>query len=330
MNTLRPLSLIGFLLILLASISYAALSDSRELSLYGTRAIGMGGAYLSVAEGPESVFMNPANIPSGTDTTITIEQGQAVLLPFYTFAVENPFKFQNIKAGAVISQAGDFDRTVINSETAIPEKIGSFGYTHNSFFISSTQPVLDGVNLAVWGNTTLETLSTQNAFSAGLHLSTYSAFEIYGLKSAWALSVKNILATPVTWSSGYKDTLPTIFSAGINTIWDDQFRVASDLIYTPGFGWAYHSGCEWWIYGRNHEKDTMTLRFGLKNGDLTLGAGMTMEAITLNYAFIQSKLSFLEPEHRLSFNWTFSEPAPPEEKPAPQSLFQEWEKKYRD
>jgi hypothetical protein len=312
------------------TVAEAATKDTRDIAVYGTRTIGMGGAFVGVANGPEAVFTNPAGIPSSSYTSFSLEQGKSIALPFYSLAIENPFEWKNSRFGYVFSQSGGFDRTILNSETSVPERIGSFGYTLHSLFWSNSAALAGPFSAALWWNATYESLATQNAVSGGLHLGLYAPFEAIGAQWGWGVQAKNLLATPVMWSTGYRDSLPQTFSMGLSSVWMSQLRIAADINYTPTFGYAYASGAEWWVSGREHEINAMALRVGLNNGSFTAGVGIYMQQLSFNYAYIQSQYVVIEPQHRFAVGWAFlPDVQKTEMRFSPPSLFKEWEASHR-
>jgi|GEM_PF-6611854 len=282
----------------------------------GVRAVGMGGSSVANPEGSESIFYNWATPATFESLSFKLEQGQKLGVPFYSFGIEKPFQISPLKLGFVASSISGFQETQVNSD-GLPEINGrTFGSSLYSFF-GSWQGSFYDFNLGILGQSTFESLATQNASAFSIGLAAQKNFEWQNTPIAIGLNIKNALTTPYKWSTGHSDTLSPIYTFGVSTVLlDKKLQLNTDFQFENGFPLRYFWGAEYWLTGNKNIANSFAARAGLRNGDFTLGLGMLMNGALFDYAYVLPQQSFAEVEHRFSFGWNFYtfQPNPIEEK----------------
>ncbi len=108
-------------LVLVAAIPMASTAQ-QTFEVVGSRALGMGGAFVAVADDPTAVFWNPAGLASGQPAGATIEwvrfrngdrKGAAAAGPWQRSA-----KFVSLGTWPIGLSYADFDETVLVADTA--------------------------------------------------------------------------------------------------------------------------------------------------------------------------------------------------------------------
>ena len=314
-RSIRAVFIFAFAVVFIACGSaYALTADPMDISV-GARGMGMGDAYVGVAENAETIFVNPAGLGDISSLKLT---------SMYT-SLFDEVNYTVISGAYPISDdLGTIGAGVISQATGnIPlyDNLGTFkgngSYGENVLFVSQ------GVNLGktlipsakdVYGGYTVKYVSNSasgkgttdlsgSGFSADLGL----LYKPKGYMS-YGLSLQNILAGTMDYANGENDTIDSAMKLGAKASLmgdasdggalyqsDANLDLAMDVDMgirgeVPG---TLHAGVEYQPQlGANINK-MLTLRAGVNqipapNGNisnLTLGLGFDYQGFEFNYAY---------------------------------------------
>ena len=292
-------------LTLSTTLTWAAIEFNSQK--FGVRALGMGGAYTAIAQGPDAVFYNGAVRPQTEFTTLSIESGAHLGVSFYTLAAENPFSLSWLRLGLMSTGIDGFQESVVNANTQ-PELTGNtFAYGLQSLYCS-VQTSWMALDIALHGNVVLETLNGASSKSLSMGISGFYVFQNSPVPLQMGVSFKNFLSTGQLWSTGHQDPIDPILTTGIKTtLLENKLTSALDFEIDPHYI-RYFWGTEYLLMADPLQETAYFIRGGVRNSDLTLGLGIQLAFIELNYAYVQPHDSFEEVEHRLSVCWQFRPP----------------------
>jgi hypothetical protein len=291
----------------------------------GARALGMGGAFVAVADDATAPYWNPAGMPS-------VERAAFSAMHSYTFnglaaydsvyGAYNLGRYGAVGGGLLMFVVDDMPITGWddpNSPTRRPVLEGYADSGDYAFYGSYGRQVLPKLNLGASG-----------IFIMGRHL---GDFEEDGDSSGQALDVaakagpfgpftfglnaQNIYSN-LKWDTGTKETIPTNVKVGgayrhAVPNWDSEFTLAADCnVKFAGYDFAsqlaagnasfdFCGGGEWWY------RRTVALRLGSERSALAGGVGLAVRALGstfgIDYAFLSD--TGLESSHRASANVAF-------------------------
>ncbi len=295
--------------------AYALTADPMDLSV-GARAMGMGSAYVGVAQNAETVFINPAGL--GEVSSLKLTSMYTSLLDEVNYTVISG-------AYPISDDLGSVGVGVISQATgSIPlyniygTSEGNGSYGENVFFVS--QGVNLGKNLIpsakdVYGGYTIKYITNSASGKGGASdLSGSGVAADLGLLykpkgyMSYGLSLQNIIAGAMTYPDGEDDTIDSAMKIGaeaalmgdasdggalyqsdanLNLAMDCDMGIRGEV---PG---TLHVGVEYQPQlGANINK-MLTLRAGVNQipapdgnlSNITLGLGFNYQGIEFNYAY---------------------------------------------
>lgn len=284
----------------------------------GARALGMGSAFVAVADDSTAAFWNPAGLamlkkPEATfmhaDLTLdrdynffnyahplTSSDGRdrgVVALSHIRFGVdsipETRMATERVDGKAL---QGDEPATRVDGRYAEGENVFVFSYfsdTEKSTFGSYAKKIGN----RIYGGVNLKYLShdlfTNSASAWGLDLG--FLYE-YSDKTIFGLSVRD-LGGNMKWDteSGHRDTIPTTTTFGIAHTASEKLLLALDVNRVQDMNPKLFLGGEYWI------EEYAALRIGSHDSDLTLGASFMLDTWRFDYSFSDELLG---DAHRIS------------------------------
>lgn len=297
---MRLLSL--FLLVLLSG-NLVAFPEFTYNQL-GSRASGMGGAYVGVAQYSESVFYNWAAPPVVEDTNIKLDHGRILETPYYTFSAENIPYFPWLRVGYLYYSVNDIPRTEINDKLQ-PEVSGdAFSNDAHSVYLSTRVPTRF-MDFGFRFNSFFEQLYSESASSMSLDLALYKAFELFDLPMTFGATWKNAVYSDVVWSTGHQDELYPIYNIGGSIkLFDEQLLLAGELQQDIDPLQVY-LGAEHWVNGSEDDISALALRAGFMDRDFSLGIGLHLDGYILDYSVIQPHATYEELGYRFGITKRF-------------------------
>lgn len=302
-------------LLLSCSFAYALTADPMDMSV-GARSMGMGSAYVAVAEDAETVFVNPAGL--GTISSLKLGSMYTSLLDDVNYTVISGAYPMDNNTGTIGAGIVNQTTTSIPLYTAggTPEGNGSYG--SNIFFISHgfslSKTVLPSIS-DLYGGYTLKYFAksasgtdtsdmTGSGFAADLGL----LYKPKGFMS-YGLSLQNILAGTMSYANGQEDPIDSAMKVGAKasilgdatdggSLYQSDSKVNVAMDYDIGIrgqvpGTA-HMGVEYQPQvGVNYIDNILTLRAGVNQvptptgniSNITMGVGINYQGVEFNYAY---------------------------------------------
>jgi hypothetical protein len=320
-SALVLLSLLFTVCIIAASSSYAITADPMDLSV-GARSMGMGKAYVGVAEDSETVFVNPAGL--GAINTIKMGSMYTSLLDDLNYTViSGVYPLDN--------ESGTLGAGFINqSTTGIPlyniygtPEAGSDGtYGSQVVFIGYgfdvSRKFLPGIQ-GIYGGTTFKYFmtsatgtNTSGMNGQGFSLDMALLYKPKGSFMSYGLNFQNLLSGSMAYQNGYSEPIASAMKLGtkiaiLGDIMDGTSLYQSDskldvaVDYDMGLGYKIpgtaHIGVEYKPQvGVGYIDRILTLRAGVNQvaapegniNNLTAGVGIDYQGMQFNYAYSPS------------------------------------------
>jgi len=279
------------------------MSDPMSIGM-GARAIGMGRAYVGVAEDGEALFVNPAGIAQSVNPKISSMYTSLMGdVSYLVFAGVYPLGEKSaLGAGIVNSSTGNIPLTNVNGSGAGDAQWGETvvflsGATHlNSLalFRNLKKDILIGGNLKYFssggtGSNDVGNLSDASGSGYSMDLGVLvpaTRFLTLGL------NCQNLLASQISRGTGTNDTITTTYKIGgklcllgredqaFSTHANRRLYLVTDYdIASDGLGNTLHAGLEFWPVSN------FALRGGMDGDNLTAGIGVRLGGIEFNYAY---------------------------------------------
>lgn len=302
-----------FCVLVLTSSALAGKYAAEFLSVgAGGRALGMGGAFVAVADDASAAYWNPAGLVSLEHRELHVMHAARfsgmvqsdvaqLVLPSQTYALAASYIRMGIDDIPYTSKLDPNGRPVIDRYVSDTEQAAmlSFASRRGNLAWGAT---LKGIRQSVGDNTSL-------GFGVDLGL-------LYRPNSQWSLgaSVQDISGTYIYWDTGHRDVKAPnllwgaayqksflflrssiLLSVQHNIRFEGNSEYSSFNIGTFGNS-DVHAGAEYTIF------DSVAFRVGWYGSDLTAGAGLSFKMLRLDYAFMTYDLGNA---HRISLSVEF-------------------------
>lgn len=297
----------------------------------GARALGMGGAYVALANDGSAVYWNPAGLTNMNKLHLTFSHS-----PMFKGVAQHNFANVSLKIASQTNlafswirfevddiprfgplQGSQFDRIRNPGLRSTGEAEGFFGDTEQAFLFSvgrgfdfdlaiggGLSPIIVPARISVGVNFKYIRQALDEAVGSGQGIDLGMLIEFQNRafgsvpqrKFSIGLAVKDIFDTTITWNTATKqrDTLPLNASIG--------FAYSEGLPWLGGrltltfhrdrrFGALANWGGEYSVH------DFLAIRTGLQDGRFTAGAGIRVYKLQVDYAFVGNDLGNT---HRIS------------------------------
>jgi hypothetical protein len=312
MLKISVLSLFLFLLV----CSPATLAESGDGGYAGTflqlglgaRAMGMGGAFVAVADDATGGFFNPAGLVQITRPTMGVFYRKMTLDRRLSYLVFNqPIRDEATIALAWIN-AGVGDVVGRDRDGYITEDISNY---ENAVQLFLGRKIIEQFSVGLEIDYIQFNLANINAYGVGFGV---SAMGRPMPKLRLGLSVKN-LGMRYSWASGeywqqygllgssVKEEFPFTVRAGASyLLLEDRILISSDFEKNDKQGSRIHLGAEGWAL------ENVAGRIGYNRGSLTFGVGLRQKihsyVLGFDYAFIASRVDD-DADHLISLQFEF-------------------------
>jgi hypothetical protein len=286
---------IGFALIIAAwlliiPVSASQILDPTDIGV-GARPLGMGKAFIGIADDGSAIFTNPAGLSQNKALTVISMAGSLMTeVPYTVIGVSYPALNGNIAIGYVGLSVSGINETVLVNGT--PEITGAQGNYTNSAINLSYAKELKNVNNGIIKSPDVGV--TLKIINQGLSGGSFgggggTGFDLdLGARSKLTedltagLLIKNIIP-----GNNFKsDEIPMSIVGGIAKKFNKlNLLTAMDAEFSRGI--LFHAGCEW------NPIRVLKLRFGLDQKpdagstitNLAAGLGITFGGFTFDYAY---------------------------------------------
>ena len=260
-------------------------NEFMELGV-GARALGMGNAFVGIADDITALYWNPAGLAQLKSSEVFFMHSA----DFDTFVTTNTaiaiYPFPKYTLGIALYWTGGSDIPLTDStESGVIDTgwVSASDYIAYLSYARSFAAVNIGVNLkGIYRNWTIA-----SAYGFETDLGILSTFK--GVK--FGLNLVNQLGTPIYWSDtlGIKDKVPLLIKSGVSI--GKEFSIGKINIsmgfdtspekrvaqFTEIHTDAYFGAEYWW-------KERFALRMGCDKGDFSTGCGLIYKSIKLDYA----------------------------------------------
>jgi len=307
---MKKITAVSMILLFLSGAALSATAVTEDISKIGmgARPIGMGRAYVSVANDVNSIFINPAGLGQinkwqFTSMYTSLFEGD---LNYVVLGASSPFAFGKVGIGFVSTGSGQ----IISPSTS---GMTFFDYYDRLLILSyaKSDPIMIGENRLSAG---FNIKYFQKGFSDTVQ-NTGQGFDMdLGLKYmtptglSLGVNAMNFLPTSIVWSSGANDSIPATLKIGAsNKYLDNKLMLSVDADIPAGRNvpTPLHAGCEYYA------NEYLTLRAGIDQSisaasalstNLTAGVGLTLRKITFDYAYHPYSENGLSPAHFMSLS----------------------------
>jgi hypothetical protein len=274
----------------------------------GARALGMGGAFVAVADDGTTTYWSPGGLPSLKSKEISFMYCQQFKSLVQTNFIS--YVYPKSKWGAFgiswlrlgvddIPKTGYLDANQNNMQDfddkndngvkdpgemylEHPIQVGTFDDIEEGFFLTYGANLSDkfsaGLNVKY-----IRQLLAQNS-STGIGLDIGGIYEVFKDFKV-GFNVQDVTKTKLKWDSASKheDVIPLSFKFG--SAYTKEISALKSLMTVSWsldtkYGTEMHYGLEWWI------ANILALRFGLNNGEMSVGTGLRLATFQVDYAFI--------------------------------------------
>lgn len=335
MKVLIKIKSIVLILLLSYSISFSQGSGNKYAGEFlsigvGGRPLGMGGAFVAVANDVTAGYWNPALLTKMNYPQFSLMHDARFnnLLNYNYGAIALPFgKNATVGLSVIMMGVDDIPNTTnalidLNGngildpgERLDPNKITTFNSTDLAFYFSYAKKHSDELSYGANFKVIRRNIADESAWGFGFDVGlSYIAFE----KILLGVNLQDITTTYLTWSTGKKEVItPTAkigtgymfeFMKGVFTPaidFDVRFenrRSASNANLGP-VSFDMHAGLEYSF------QSLFSVRVGYNElGNLTLGAGIKLPKINIDYSFAKfDGDENLGNTHRISLVFTLEE-----------------------
>jgi outer membrane protein OmpA-like peptidoglycan-associated protein len=269
----------------------------------GARALGMGGAFVGVANDLTAGYWNPAGLPwtSGWQVGGMFSSGMEVDRKYNQIGAS-----YNADWGAVGFNWLNAGMTDINNRDAGGRDLGTFDFTDNAFMFSFGKK-FDIASLGISGKYLRESnggaLAGQDDGTNGYGIDLGFGLQLTD-QIRFGAAVQDI-AGRLGSTDGVQD-IPTNLRLGL-AVWPIRYLTAAfDVEKTQDTDdYAFHIGGE---YRVPLAKDlSAAVRIGDNDGNFAAGFGMRFNMVEADYAYVNDKQAFMNENHRFSVALKFGQ-----------------------
>jgi len=189
---------------------------------------------------------------------------------------DDPVLTGDVVAGNVVNNA--------NRATAPVQIFSYFEDSESYFSLSVARKFGKKISLGTSLKLFEQSLFTADADGLGLDLGVQYQ---HSDRAAFGLSVKN-MGADLDWSTGRKDNIPMVVTAGTAVKLKSGITVAADVVKREGETMGVRVGTEKWFH------DRYGIRVGNNEGEFTLGASAKLKDWNLDYAYNDEDLGSVQ------------------------------------
>ena len=303
-------SIIWASLLLFTESTYAQKYSSEFLSIgVGARALGMGGAYVAIANDGAAVYYNPAGLTQLENKEISFMHASRfsglVQVNFIGFALPdkngNAFGISYFRMGIDdiprSTKLDQFNRPIIEGYMQDTEHALFLSFGHrltNKFFIGGNLKTIRqtiGSNSSMGFGFDLGTLYRfSNSFSVGMNLQDIAGTYIY-----WDTGQKDVRRPTLKWGFALSNPIP--FFSGKATLAVSQNIRFEGENSENNFSIGEIAGSDFQYGGEIMLLNLLALRAGMERDNFTAGTGFKLKFLQIDYAFVSYDLGNT---HRIS------------------------------
>lgn len=302
----------------------------------GGRALGMGGAYASVAKDITAAYWNPSALAQIDYPQIAFMHSEHLgkLANYNYAAIAAPFEKEYTFALSIIRLAvddiPDTRNAWVNRETGqviydLFDPLGQFDYTkikyfssaEYAFYISGAKRIGDNLSLGINAKLIQKKIASNSAYGLGFDIAAlFSPYENLFVGA----NFQDVTTTLVAWDTGRNELITPTLKVGSSyllSVNSFSFSPAIDVDIrfenrrsSAQFNWGPIS-YDFRLGAEAAYQNLVALRIGYSDvKQITLGAGIKLPKLNIDYSFAKfaaGKTESLPDSHRLSFILTLEE-----------------------
>ncbi len=316
-NNMRKLQIAPILLIptLLCSAALAETGDGgypgQFLQLgFGARALGMGGAFVAVADDATGGFFNPAGLVQVTRRTFGAFYRNMTLDRRLTYVTYSQPIRDEATIGLAWVNAGVTDVMGRDGDGNLTGEISNY---QNSIHLFVGRKIIEQLSAGIRMAYTQFNLANISAYGVGFGFSAMgrpvprlrlgAAVENVAMKYSWTSGDYWKSIDPDILGSSVEEEFPVNFRLGASyLLWDDRILLSGEIEKNDKQEAKLHLGTEVWAL------DKVAGRIGYDGRALTFGLGLRHEirsiVLGFDYAFVDSPVE-LDADHLVSVQFEF-------------------------
>lgn len=320
--------LVRFMLVLTFTAAMATAGGARAANKYageflthgvGARALGMGSAFVAVADDVTSGYWNPAGVADAEARSVHLMHSETFggVVTYDTGAYVHPLAADAAVAVTFVRLAVDdipFTGDFVSDEERIVYDESLIRWESDSEMAALiTYARRPSERLRVGGNLKLIRKSIGNYSCYGLGFDLGAKYDVTG-STTLGINLQDATTTFLVWDTKERERImptvkvgvaystPVTSMDGVVTAAADadvrfENRLLADEYHMGSISADTHYGVEF-VY-----RDMVGVRAGLAMGQLTAGAGLNLAGFTVDYAF--GKHEYLDSSHRVSASYGF-------------------------
>ncbi|MEW6095630.1 MAG: PorV/PorQ family protein [bacterium] len=280
---------------------YSETGDAGQAARYlrigvGARALGIGGAFVSICDDASATYWNPAGLTQLTQREMTSMASLMSLDRRYNFLnYVAPLADRTNTIGFSLINFAVKDLREFVKKGEIDEEVGRFNDTENTFMVSCARKLNDklaiGVNLKYltqqMNPTRIDPKGRPKAKGLGIDIGT-----LYKLSDNINVGLMlQDIRSYLKWETDHGDRLPLVVKLGVSTrLFDDRLTLSADLEQIEdNHRTRIYAGLEYWL------RENIGLRGGIFDTEPTAGLSFIFPLQTLNlqldYSFAPDRFS---------------------------------------
>jgi hypothetical protein len=262
------------------------------LSLYGSaRSMGVGGAFVAVADEPLGVVWNPAGFSQMYQNAIhleTVRLFEETSIDCFSFAMPGR-RIPDFGFTVLSLRSGDFERT-----NNLNESLGTFNNGEMAFLFSVAKRLSPRLSVGANAKVVRQSIDVFNASGVGADFGVlYSVTRSVRLGA----SVLNVGGPKLTLRSSEESYLEELRGGVSVSVLNGRGLVTAEVDHRSGPGSTLHAGCEYWVH------PTLALRLG--SYDMAPAGGFSCRLapnMRFDYGMSNHELGVT---HRIGFSYHF-------------------------
>ncbi len=245
----------------------------------GARALGMGSAFVAVADDATAMIWNPAGLAQLDDTRLAGMQTDLYGLGWITRRfVGASTSFSGIAVGVGV------DQNVIAYPADSVSGTGAINWTESMFIGSVAANIMDvglaGVNIKYYKGDVGSESATGFGLDVGLIINVGDMF-------SFGVNAIDLGGPTITWSDGVSDTVSALYKAGMAVkLAEDRLVFAGDVGFEGGSVGDVHMGMEFKVIDELALRGGATFTDGFTDSYFSVGAGINVVGLYVDVAYL--------------------------------------------
>lgn len=282
-------------LLVIVSVTFADIGAVLRNGV-GARGPAMGMAQVSIPQGADSVYWNPAALAKSKNVQLATSASEIYGTNYKTFGFTFPNAYGEWGVLILSADQQGIPETVLDTNGRPAATGAQFGYDAKALYLSYARE-FGRLSAGLSAKYLAEGLAGRGANGIGLDVGVLlKASELL----SFGLKMENLIASPLKWdtASGSSDNVETGTRMGTSMLFlDGKLLVSGDLLIRGDKTLAFFAGGEYKLIG------DLLVRCGLFDSRPTFGLGLNYFNLTADYAYVKGN-DYLDDSHRLSLSFT--------------------------